>query len=112
MSSATNSRPFKSLTLARLPDSHMLNFTKMSENKCTTCTELRLAATTAVQSSHAAYLLVLDAISTGDDPSLEILLRTAAEQSDAKLAIVDAYMQHLQMHCENGDEPQTFAAQI
>jgi dissimilatory sulfite reductase (desulfoviridin) alpha/beta subunit len=91
--------------------SRMLNCTKMSENKCATCTELRRAATTAVQSSHEAYLLVLGAINGKDESNVESLLRMAAEQSEAKLAIVDAYMKHLQMHCDEGEESEPFAAQ-
>jgi hypothetical protein len=73
----------------------------MVENKCATCSELRQAAITAIESSHEVFLSVLDAINTGDNCQIDALMRTAGEQSGAKLGVIDAYVEHLKTHCDD-----------
>jgi hypothetical protein len=82
----------------------MLTCTTMVENKCATCSELRVAAIAAVESSHEAFLLVLDAINTENNAKIDDLMRAAAEQGNAKLGVIDAYMKHLRTHCDDCDE--------
>jgi hypothetical protein len=80
-----------------------------SKERCGACAELRRAAIGAVQATHQAFLLVLEAIDAGDDSHVDILMQAAEGRSRAKVEIVNEYMDHLQTHCDEDDEEEAFA---